>query len=397
MYNRASRLVRVLYVNHSRSISGSDISLATLLGHLSPAVEAHLLSHFRLPVTELFELAPERIYRDRAMPQAMTTQAGGRLPPHQVLAHGLKSAIAPGTIARLRRRWDIELVHANESTQAAYALSASLLGLPVVVHVRGRVDPSRPAARLLDQLAARPRVAFVAIDAEVHASLSPLCRSRARVIHNPVHFERAPTAADGARLRAAWGVPMEACVVGQVATLHAYKGVWRVLELAERLCAERAELHFVLVGADPAEGGQADALREAARERGLEDRFHLVGHHQDLAAVYAALDVALCLFGEQLGGIGRTAYEAAMAGLPVVATLPDASGSDTFPDGEAGRVLEPADVVGIAGALRELIAAPSARTALGERAREVVAARHAAPVVARQVEDLYRELLGGGR
>ena len=151
----------------------------------------------------------------------------------------------------------------------------------------------------------------------------------------------------------------------------------------------------MLVGADPPEGGQAEALRAAARERGLEGRFHLVGHHEDLPAVYAALDIALCLFGEQLGGIGRTAFEAAMLGLPVVATLPGARGSDTVRDGEAGRVLEPDDTAGVARAVRELVTSPAARAELGQRARAAVGARHAAAVVAAQVEALYRELLGG--
>ncbi|MDD9947420.1 MAG: glycosyltransferase family 4 protein [Myxococcales bacterium] len=383
--------MRVLFVNCSRHPSGADVSMATMIQHLPDSVESQVLTHWRMRLGGLLELPADRLYRDYAMPYVLTTRAAGRYTWLQFAAHLAKFPTPLWTLARLRRRQAFDLVHVNDTPGIAYALAASLLGLPAVLHVRAQVDLGRRGAELLDVLASRERTAFVAIDDEVAHTLSQRCQAKTRVVHNPVHFPRAPTERDRARKRAAWNVPLDCTLVGQVANLYAYKGVWQVLELAEVLCRERQDLHFVLVGMDPP-GGEGAALRHAAHQRGLADRFHLVGYEPDQVAVYAALDVALCLFGEGLGGIGRTAFEAAALGKPVVATLPGAARSTTFPHEQAGLVFEPAERGPLTAALRALVTSKAAREALGQRAQDWIGTRHAPERVAAAHAALYREL-----
>ena len=298
-------------------------------------------------------------------------------------------SIAFFRVRHLVRRWRIDLVHVNETTLIAYALAARLAGVPVVLHARTAIAP-RPFERfLLRKFGGLRHARVVAIDGEVKASLPAECRRITEVIHNPIDLGPVPTAAEVAALRASWGCGPEDVVVGQVASLHPQKGIWLILRLAERLCAEFPRLRIVLVGNDSAAAGEGPQLREAIRERGLAGRVILAGYETRLAMAYAALDTALCLFGGELGGVGRAAYEAAVAGKPLVATLPDPQHSATLEDGVSGLLFTPEDETGIAEGLRRLIRDPALRETLGASGKASIGHRHSPQRIAEKVRELY--------
>jgi len=64
-------------------------------------------------------------------------------------------------------------------------------------------------------------------------------------------------------------------------------------------------------------------------------------------------------------------------------------------DGRNGALVPP-EVGAFARRLRELLLDPAGRRRLGEEARRTAEERFAAPVVAEQVERLYRSLLAAG-
>src|SRR6266852_1296755 len=94
-----------------------------------------------------------------------------------------------------------------------------------------------------------------------------------------------------------------------------------------------------------------------------------------------------------LKGVGRTAFEAALAGRPVVVTLPGAGRSSATVTGEIGIVLEPDDLAGIMEALMGLISSAERRREVGERARSTLGQRHDPQRVAGQVEKVYEDAL----
>ena len=218
------------------------------------------------------------------------------------------------------------------------------------------------------------------------------CHAIARVIYNPIDLGPVPSASEVGAMRAAWGFGAEHVVVGQVASLHRQKGIWLILDLAEKLCAEFPMLRLVLVGDDSADAGEGPQLRAAIGQRGLANRIVLPGYDTRLAAVYAALDVALCLFGGELGGVGRAAYEAAVSGKPLVATVPDPTRSETIENGVSGLLFTHADTAGIADAIRRLVSEPTLRASLGASAQASIGHRHSPAVVADSVLKLYAEL-----
>ena len=384
--------MRVLYVNHTTQKSGAGISLSTLLRHLPPDLGKFFLLPAASEIDAMLGAAPERTYRERHLCQFMTTLYTPPYPPGLLAWHLAKIPGALWRIRQLVRRWKIDLVHVNETTLVAYALAARLAGVPTVLHARTAIAP-RPFERwLLARFGGMRHARVACIDAEVRDSLPEACRGRAQVIYNPIDLGPAPSPAEIAALRTAWGCGPEHVVVGQVASLHRQKGIWLILDLAEKLCAEFPLLRIVLIGDDSVPAGEGPKLRAAIGQRGLAGRVVLPGYDTRLAAVYASLDVALCLFGGELGGVGRAAYEAAVSGRPLVATVPDPTRAETLENGVSGLLFTPADTAGIAEALRRLITDAPLRAALGASAQASIGRRHAPAVVAESVVKLYATL-----
>ena len=314
------------------------------------------------------------------------------MPCHLAIFHSLKAPLAIPTIAYLKRRWKPDLVHLNETVLASYAAAASFWKLPLVVHVRTAVHPASAGMRLLSRVARRGNCRFVSIDGETHASLPTDCQEVGEIIYNPVSLPQATGEAIAAK-RQAWGLPSDAIAVGQLASLHKEKGIWRILEIAQKLCPADPRLHFILAGSlDPA-NSEAPAFARAVAEAGLADRIHLVGYESDLPAAYGALDIVLCLFGEYLKGVGRTAYEAPLAGKPLIATLPAPDTSDSLIQGVTGLGFECLDFAGVENAIADLARNPERRKTLGDKARATIAGRHSPELHARKVVDVYRGLL----
>ena len=384
--------LRVLFVNHTAHRSGAGISLSTLLRNLPPSVEKFFLVPTGSTIGEMMGTVPGWTFCERFLCQFMTTLYTPQYPPWLFAWHLAKVPVALWRVCWLVRRWKCDLVHVNETTLIAYAFAARLAGVPVVLHARTAIAP-RPFERLLlAWLGKMSRARIACIDPEVRDSLPEAARRIAEVIYNPIDLGPAPSAEDIAAMRGAWGFNSEQVVVGQVASLHKQKGIWLILDLAEKLCSEFAQVRIVLVGDDSASSGEGPQLRAAIEQRGLAGRVHLAGYETRLATVYAALDVALCLFGGELGGVGRAAYEAAVSAKPLVATVPDPLRSETLEDGVSGLLFTHDDEAGIANALRWLIGDASLRSSLGASGHAAIGKRHAPAAVAESVVKLYAEL-----
>ena len=384
--------MRLLYINHTTRPSGAGISLSTLLRHLPAEVEKFFLLPRDSAIDALLGAAPERTFRERFLCQFMTTIYSPQYSPLLFAWHLAKVPLALLRVRHLVRRWGIDLVHVNDTTLIAYAFAACLAGVPVVLHCRTLIAP-RPFERfLLRKFGGLRRARIACIDAEARDSLPAACHGIAEVIYNPIDLGPAPSAEEIAALRASWGCGPEDVVAGQVASLHRQKGVWLALQLAELLCAEFPQLRFVLVGNDAAEAGEGPQLREAIRARGLERQVILAGYESRLALVYAALDVALCLFAGEMGGIGRAGFEAGLAGKPLVATVPNPQRTETLKNGVSGLLFTPDDAAGLADGLRKLIRDPVGRKTLGASARAFIGDRHSPPHIAARVRELYGEL-----
>lgn len=136
------------------------------------------------------------------------------------------------------------------------------------------------------------------------------------------------------------------------------------------------------------------ALCDLADELGVRERVRFVGGVSP--AAIAAIDRTADLFvaAPRYEPFGIAPVEAMACGTPVVAT---AVGGllDTVIDGGTGALVPVDDPDALAGAARALLDAPSRLATYGERAAWRTRRRYAWSVVARAMEEVYREVITG--
>jgi glycosyltransferase involved in cell wall biosynthesis len=117
------------------------------------------------------------------------------------------------------------------------------------------------------------------------------------------------------RLRARWGLPGDAPVVGIVGRIEPMKG-YAVFLQAAALVSARNPARFVCIGdGDPRYRREMEAQAEAA---GCSDRVHWLGMCNDMPSAYAAMDV---LVSASLGeGFSNVIGEAMASGVRCVVT-----------------------------------------------------------------------------
>ncbi len=94
-----------------------------------------------------------------------------------------------------------------------------------------------------------------------------------------------------ARVRAEWGIPADAEVVGMVARLDPVKDHETFLAAAARVVAKRPGVRFACVGGGSEE--RAAALARLARDLGLGDRVTFTGFRRATRAEYSAFDLGV--------------------------------------------------------------------------------------------------------
>ncbi|HEX7323835.1 MAG TPA: glycosyltransferase [Rhodanobacteraceae bacterium] len=308
----------------------------------------------------------------------------------------------PGDVLRLRRtlrardnRADVVhawMYHANLLTSLALAG----LHTPLIWGIH----------HSLSDLASEKRKTRAVIRANAWLSRSPTCiryvsalaarqhrrfgfsGKRSMVIPNGYDTRRLkPDPAARARIRQELDIAPDALVIGMIARVHPTKDHANFLAAAAGFIAAHPGTVFVLVG----EGADADnpVVSEPIARLGLGGHVRLCGRRDDIEACDAAFDIAtLASRGE---AFPNALPEAMACGVPCVSTD---VGDAALIVGDTGVIVPPRDAAALQRGWAQLAAlAPSARQALGARARDRVIEHFARAAIARRFADLYRELV----
>ena len=301
-----------------------------------------------------------------------------------------------GRLGALIAREGVSLVHAHSRAPAWSARAAARrAGVPFVTTVHGAYSARNAAKRAWNRIMARgDRVIAVSDFIAAHVKDLYGCpQACLRVVHqgiDPAVFD--PSAVpprERTVLRAEWAVPEEARVVLLPGRLTRLKG-HAVLVEAMRLLAD-PKLVAVFVGSDRDRGAYRRELEAGAR--GLPVRF--VGHIDEVAAAYAASDVAVSA-SVRPESFGRVLAEAGAMGLPVVSSDLGAA-REIVRHGETGWLVPPGDPAALAEGIRTALSA--AGPAFAARARAHVLARFTRDLMCAKTLAVYEELLaerGGG-
>ena len=189
-------------------------------------------------------------------------------------------------------------------------------------------------------------------------------------------------------LRAALGILPSRKLVLSVGRLSRRKGFDQTIRAVARLREDGLDVCHVVIGI----GEDRDYLQGVARECGIQDRVHLLGHvlPEDLARWYCAADV-FAMPNRQIGGdnegFGMVYLEAAACAKPVIAGVDGGTG-DAVLDGQTGYRVDGASVDRICDALRRLLSDPDLAARLGSRGYERVQAELSWERVARATRAL---------
>lgn len=281
---------------------------------------------------------------------------------------------------RAFRRMRPTIVHTHNPKPGLWGqVAARLAGVPCVVntihgfyfhedtaaHVRrALIGIERLAAKFSDRiLCQNPEDVQTAL----HEGICP--EDKISLLGNGVDLSRFdPTRFDAgtrARIRGGLGVPQDAVVVGFVGRLVHEKGLAELLEAARSVAARSPRARFLFVG-EP-DMHRPDAFDPTSIvDHGPDTFAHFVGHRQDMAAMYSAMDV-FCLPSHR-EGFPRSAMEASAMGLPSVVT--DIRGCrQVVNDGQTGYLVPVRDSARLAEALSKLVADEGLRRELGAHAR----------------------------
>ena len=192
-----------------------------------------------------------------------------------------------------------------------------------------------------------------------------------------------------ARLRASLGLDEDTFTLGILARLEEYKGHVYLAQAARILKEQGRKFRILAAGT----GAFEAELRKAVAEEGVEDVMSLLGFRSDVAALLSILDVQLnASYGTEATSMAL--LEGMSLGLPSIVS--DYGGNPWLvKDGDNGLIFPSRDSQALAVCIARLMDRPEERARMGERAREVFRERFTGEIFAKNVEQVYLDILKG--
>jgi glycosyltransferase involved in cell wall biosynthesis len=211
----------------------------------------------------------------------------------------------------LVRQHRIDLIHAHLANAHTLAgIAGRLTNTPVVatVHSRGLWTQEISVSRITDS-----HLILVCQEAYAQALATGLKTENMTVIPNGVDTRRFRPDRSAAAFRDSIGVPANTPLVGFVGRMSPEKGPDKFIHVAERICQQRPDVHFAMVGEGPLD---ADLAAMIARMR-IGHRVHMAGLHRNMEMVFPAFD--LLLQTSRSEAMPLVLLEAMACALPVIA------------------------------------------------------------------------------
>jgi glycosyltransferase involved in cell wall biosynthesis len=323
-----------------------------------------LLDEFRATGVQVLVTEPSRTVRltsRRALLQTL-------LRPLQSVANALRTLVYDSlTWANRLRRLRIDVVHLNNSCGGDHevVIAALLRRIPVMAHQRGY--PQAVGAR--ERWFARRLAAIAAISSSVLDDLKDkgLYSSNTVLIHDGIDPARVVASAAQGDVRARFGIPATARLVGVVGNIKEWKGQDTLIRAMRHVVLEWPDTFCLVVGA-VSDKSYFDLMQRHAAEAGIGDRVVFSGYERYPAACMATMDVVVHT-STAPEPFGLVVLEAMALKKPVIAT--DHGGPrDIVLDGQTGFLTPPADEHALARVINVLLRD-------GDMRRKVGAAGHA--------------------
>lgn len=187
------------------------------------------------------------------------------------------------------------------------------------------------------------------------------------------------------QLKARFGLPAEARVLGFIGRLSAEKDLPTAMAVAAAVLESDPSLMLLVVG----EGAMQDELPKLAAQHGILERVKAVGHQKIGPELYQGLDAYFMT--SKTEGLPNTLLEAMACGIPSVATavggIPELVGSS-----QAVALAPSGDVSALSRALLQILADPARAQVQGEVARARILEAFSFQDRLERIESLYQQL-----
>ena len=321
-------------------------------------------------------------------------QAGARVLPVPGLADRSFHWEDVKTLAALIRRENPDVVHTHGALSGRIA--ARRCGKQVVytrhsvfpVGAKLRYPPGRWLNRWVNQRYADRIIAVspAAADNLVQAGVG---RERITVILNGVAPVQRCDEQTCQAFRQRYGLAQGVFTAGILARLEPYKGHMHILEAAQQLKEAGRRFQILVAGA----GSCAQQLQAEAAQRGLEGTLFFLGFQPDVAPVLSLLDIQLnASYGTEATSLAL--LEGMSLGLPTVAS---SYGGNPWiiEDGQTGLIFPSCNSAALAACMARLMDQPDTRKQMSLRAQEQFRARFTGEIFAKNVEQVYLDVLKG--
>ncbi len=365
--------MKILHVISSSGMYGAEAVILSLMRTLSAGPHASALGVFDNAA------GPNRQLFDAAVSQGLEA--------YLIPCAGQVDRATIAGIRALAASTDADVVHAHGYKADVYSfLALRRLKLPLVSTCHTWYDTNRIVTLYgkLDRFVLRRFARVVAVSEDVRRRLlgAGVQAGRIRIVRNGIDLRPFASASPSLRTNLTPGAPL----IGLVGRLAWEKGVDIFLDSAARVLAEFPTARFVVVG----DGPDRPVLERSCRELGLDYALTFLGRRDDMASVYASLDIMVSASRQE--GLPIALLEGMASGLPIVAT---AVGEVTgiVCDAVTGLLVPPKDPAALSAAILKVLRDTDRRTQFSRAARELVAREYSADRMTADYLRIYEDAL----
>ena len=368
---------RILYIHGIGRIGGAERDLLGILRALDRHDwEPHVACPAQTPLFELLTKEGIPLHPLRLRPWRKWYSSLVRWQDVRKL-RGLIARLAPA------------LIHVNDIWWVPHTIGAvaGTAGVrrPVVAHVRQEIEADKVRRYGLDSA---DRVVAISRQVEQALIAGGVARGSVQTVYSGLQWPKELPTTDRTPLCRAWGLPVDAVLLGTVAHVFPRKGYDVMLRALPRIIQDVPGVHYLIVGTG--EDAYERELRTLASGLGIDDHVHFVGFQDDVMPFLSAL--SLYVHPARMEGFGIAVVEAMTAGKAVVATkvggLPEVVDHD-----KTGLLVAPECPEELSTAILSLLHDDVRRNAMGQRAAQVARDRFDLTASVSALQQLYAQAL----
>lgn len=288
------------------------------------------------------------------------------------------------------RKHRIRILHCSDWVAVQYvALAAKLAGCRLISHVRNRHEriPRRDwrVLRLVDR--------FIFVSRQTAEAFGyPVPEGRSTVLYDGIG--PAPPPASPEEIRALFGFPANARVIGTAARVAEQKDFPTLIRAAAEIAKGFPDVRFLVLGDHerlPEHRTHFRLVRDCLAQANVDPLFRFAGFREDAVRLLGGLEIFV--LSTHWEGLPLVILEAMSQGLPVVATRVDGV-VEAVEEGVTGYLVPHQDAPGLAAALGILLGDPEGARRMGEAGRRRVGEQFGLERFGRHLGELYQSLLG---